>query len=275
MDASIAAVPRHTDDYNASYRDNVWLGQFPLDHQSVLYYFAGSPWYDKSCNNEILKMQRRPLEHLQGMTGIEYELQPNEAKQLPQVLYVIHKKNRTGPRTANVMAVYYVLDRTIYQAPNTYTLLTSRLVRQISPIPSCIHPHIFPTIYDDNRRCYLKKCSYRINKAFKALSAGVRFSPTEGYAWDFSTEESPAPVIPSERTSSCELAAKLKRKYEKEEKIKQNSARVDSILFGLIKKYAPDVLENKGAAGEVKTEQQPQPDGPQAKRQKVATTTTT
>ncbi|ETV76695.1 hypothetical protein H257_09172 [Aphanomyces astaci] len=242
MDSSIAAVPRHTDDYNASYRDNVWLGQFPLDHQSVLYYFAGSPWYDKSCNNEILKMQRRPLEHLQGMTGIEYELQPNEAKQLPQVLYVIHKKNRTSPRTANVMAVYYVLDCTIYQAPNTYTLLTSRL----------------------------KKCSYRINKAFKALSAGVRFSPTEGYAWDFSTEESPAPVIPSEQ-----LAAKLKRKYEKEEKIKQNSARVDSILFGLIKKYAPDVLENKGAAGEVKTEQQPQPDGPQAKRQKVATATTT
>ncbi|ETV99499.1 hypothetical protein, variant [Aphanomyces invadans] len=206
MEAGSAAVPQqpaHADDYNASYRDNIWLSQFPLDHQSVLYYFAGSPWYDKNCNNEILKMQRRPLEHLQGMTGIEYELQPNDAKQVPQILYVIHKKNRTGPRTAHVMAVYYVLDATIYQAPNTYTLLTSRL----------------------------KKCSFRVNKAFKALSAGVRFSPTEGYAWDFSTEDSPASVIPSEQ-----LAVKLKRKFEKEEKIKQNSARVDSILFGLIKK---------------------------------------
>ncbi|RHY30898.1 hypothetical protein DYB32_003934 [Aphanomyces invadans] len=164
MEAGSAAVPQqpaHADDYNASYRDNIWLSQFPLDHQSVLYYFAGSPWYDKNCNNEILKMQRRPLEHLQGMTGIEYELQPNDAKQVPQILYVIHKKNRTGPRTAHVMAVYYVLDATIYQAPNTYTLLTSRLVQ---------------------------------------------------------------------------LAVKLKRKFEKEEKIKQNSARVDSILFGLIKK---------------------------------------
>ncbi|KAF0709470.1 Aste57867_5909 [Aphanomyces stellatus] len=230
--------PAHSDDYNASYRDNVWLGQFELNHQTVLYYFAGSPWYDKSCNNEILKMQRRPLEHLVSMTGIEYELQPNDAKQLPQNLFVIHKKNRTGPRTAAVMAIYYVLDQTIYQAPNTYTLLTSRL----------------------------KKCSYRINKAFKALSAGVRFSPTEGYSWDFSTEDKKEAIIPSEQ-----LATKLKRKQEKEEKIKQNSARVDSILFGLVKKYAPDVLENKGGA--VSGAADGADNGaPPAKRQKVVTT---
>ncbi|CAK4482002.1 unnamed protein product [Aphanomyces euteiches] len=225
--------PAHVDDYYASYRDNVWLGQFELNHQTVLYYFAGSPWYDKSCNNEILKMQRRPLEHLVSMTGVEYELQLNEAKQLPQNLFVIHKKNRTGPRTASVMAIYYVLDQTIYQAPNTYTLLTSRL----------------------------KKCSYRINKAFKALSAGVRFSPTEGYSWDFSTEEKPVPIIPSEQ-----LAVKLKRKQEKEEKIRQNSAHVDSILFGLVKKYAPDVLESNGVTTEASGTEA---EGPATKRQKL------
>lgn len=46
-----------------------------------------------------------------------------------------------------------------------------------------------------------KKCSYRVNRAFHKLAAGVRFSPTEGYAWDFSSEDKKEPVIPSERTS--------------------------------------------------------------------------
>lgn len=48
-----------------------------------------------------------------------------------------------------------------------------------------------------------KKCSYRVNKAFHALAAGVRFSPTEGYAWDFSSEDKKEPIIPSERKLRC------------------------------------------------------------------------
>ncbi|KAJ8528628.1 hypothetical protein ON010_g14701 [Phytophthora cinnamomi] len=96
--------------------------------------------------------------------------------------------------------------------------------------------------------CWLpqKKCSYRVNKAFHGLAAGVRFSPTEGYAWDFSSKDKKEPVIPSEQ-----LQLKLKQKYEKMEKQRENSARVDSILIQLMKKHAPEIaekLENNNAA---------------------------
>lgn len=108
----------------------------------------------------------------------------------------------------------------------------------------------------------------------------MRFSPTEGYAWDFSSDDKKAPVIPSERASlsstlyplhrsmppsdlivvvdACltfaELQLKLKQKIEKMEKQRENSARVDSILIQLMKKHAPEIVEkleakDKEAAG--------------------------
>uniref|UniRef100_A0AAV1TUZ7 Mediator of RNA polymerase II transcription subunit 6 n=1 Tax=Peronospora matthiolae TaxID=2874970 RepID=A0AAV1TUZ7_9STRA len=211
-------VAAHADDYNASFRDTVWLQSFPLTPQTVLHYFALSPFYDRSCNNERLKMQRLGLDQLQNLRGIEYELLPNAAKQLPQQLYVVRKQRRSSRTQVEPLAVYYVLDGTVYQAPNIHAMLTSRL----------------------------KKCSYRINKAFHGLAAGVRFSPTEGYAWDFSSKEKKEPVIPSEQ-----LQLKLKQKYEKMEKQRENSARVDSILIQLMKKHAPEIaekLENNNAA---------------------------
>ncbi|TMW69162.1 hypothetical protein Poli38472_001318 [Pythium oligandrum] len=200
----------HVDDYNASFHDTIWLQSFPLNAQTVLHYFALSPFYDRSCNNERLKMQRLGLDQLKNMRGIEYELLPNAAKQLPQQLFLIQKQRRLGRTQVKPLAVYYVLDGRVYQAPNIHAMLTSRL----------------------------KKCSHRVNKAFHALAAGVRFSPTEGYAWDFSSEDNKAPVIPSEQ-----LQLKLKQKFEKMEKQRENSARVDSILIRLMKKHAPEIVE--------------------------------
>ncbi|CEG40222.1 uncharacterized protein PHALS_10434 [Plasmopara halstedii] len=46
------------------------------------------------------------------------------------------------------------------------------------------------------------------------------------------------PVIPSEQ-----LQLKLKQKYEKMEKQRENSARVDSILIQLMKSHAPEIAE--------------------------------
>lgn len=41
----------------------------------------------------------------------------------------------------------------------------------------------------------------------------------------------------------AELQLKLKQKYEKMEKQRENSARVDSILIQLMKKHAPEIAE--------------------------------
>lgn len=123
-------VAAHVDDYNASFRDTVWLQSFPLTAQTVLHYFALSPFYDRSCNNERLKMQRLGLEQLKNMRGVEYELLPNLAQQLPQQLFLIRKQRRSSRNQVEPLAVYYVLDGTVYQAPNIHAMLTSRLVRQ-------------------------------------------------------------------------------------------------------------------------------------------------
>ena len=129
---STLEVTSHVDDYNGSFRDTVWLTSFPLNAQTVLHYFALSPFYDRTCNNERLKMQRLALDQLKNMRGVEYELMPNVAKQLPQQLFLIRKQRRSGRTQVKPLAMYYVLDGTIYQAPNIHAMLTSRLVKPIN-----------------------------------------------------------------------------------------------------------------------------------------------
>lgn len=130
-------VATHVDDYNGSFRDTMWLQSFPLNTQTVIHYFALSPFYDRSCNNERLKMQRLGLDQLKNMRGIEYEVLPNTAKQLPQQLFLIRKQRRSGRTQVEPLAIYYVLDGSVYQAPNIHAMLTSRLVR----LALCLYHH--------------------------------------------------------------------------------------------------------------------------------------
>lgn len=121
----------HVDDYNASFRDTVWLQSFPLTEQTVIHYFALSPFYDRSCNNERLKMQRLELDRLKSMRGIEYENVPvpPPAQGQQYSLFLVRKQRRISPHQVKPLAMYYVLDGTVYQAPNLHAMLTSRLVR--------------------------------------------------------------------------------------------------------------------------------------------------
>lgn len=121
----------HVDDYHGSFKDTIWLQSFPLTKDTVLHYFALSPFYDKNCNNERLKMQRLEMDRLKSMRGIEYEVLPNPNQGVTS-LFLIRKQRRTGINMVKALGIYYVLDGTVYQAPNIHAMLTSRLVNTIA-----------------------------------------------------------------------------------------------------------------------------------------------
>jgi hypothetical protein len=60
-------------------------------------------------------------------TGIEYILQEAQEPNL----FVIRKQKREGPEKVTALAAYYVLDGSIYQAPQLYTVIGSRVVRSL------------------------------------------------------------------------------------------------------------------------------------------------
>ena len=142
------------------WEDKVWMQHFPLNRETVLDYFSGSPvsqplrccvtrasanpapprqFYDRTCNNEQVKMQRNlPPEQiaktLERMVGIEYGL--DHAEEVPSSeagtahsLYIIRRVQRSGPPPLqpSVQHLYYVLDGVVYEVPDLHALLSSRL----------------------------------------------------------------------------------------------------------------------------------------------------
>ncbi|KAL2895685.1 Mediator of RNA polymerase II transcription subunit 6 [Bienertia sinuspersici] len=125
--------PPGTDMTGICFRDQLWLNTYPLDRNLVFDYFALSPFYDRTCNNEQLRMNSiHPLDssHLSKMTGIEYTL--NEV--IEPNLFVIREQKRDSPEKVTPMLTYYVLDGSIYQAPQLCNIFAARIGRALNYI---------------------------------------------------------------------------------------------------------------------------------------------
>ncbi|CAH2053126.1 unnamed protein product [Thlaspi arvense] len=75
--------PPGTDMTVISFRDQLWINSYPLDRNYVFDYFALSPFYDITCNNEMLRRRSiHPLDrsHLSKMTGLEYVIRMSWSK---------------------------------------------------------------------------------------------------------------------------------------------------------------------------------------------------
>ncbi|CAI7809782.1 unnamed protein product [Closterium sp. NIES-54] len=110
------------------FRDQIFLNFVGgcLVPGNVFDYFANSPFYDRTCNNEQLRMQGiHPLDtaHLREMVGWEYSL---HMAQEPH-LFVLRKQKRDGPDRTTPVAAYYILDGSIYQAPSLHAVIGSRI----------------------------------------------------------------------------------------------------------------------------------------------------
>uniref|UniRef100_A0A251SAX3 Mediator of RNA polymerase II transcription subunit 6 n=1 Tax=Helianthus annuus TaxID=4232 RepID=A0A251SAX3_HELAN len=120
--AAAATPTLGTDMTGICFRDQLWLNTYPLDHNLVFDYFALSPFYDYTCNNEQLRMRSiHPLD----ISHLSEVMEPH--------LFMMRKQKRDGPEVTP-MLTYYVLDGSIYQAQlcNVFSARVGRALYYIS-----------------------------------------------------------------------------------------------------------------------------------------------
>lgn len=150
-----------------------WIQQFGLHTGNVLDYFSESPFYDRTSNNQVLRMQFQfqappanihPQRYIQDklteMTGIEFVI----AYMREPDFWVIRKQNRTGPESTITEQDFYIIGANVYQAPKVYDLLSSRLLSSVLSIKTLVGllnqmskysisdgGHVYPSVNDVER----------------------------------------------------------------------------------------------------------------------------
>ncbi|XP_049753914.1 mediator of RNA polymerase II transcription subunit 6 isoform X2 [Elephas maximus indicus] len=147
-----------------SWVDSTWIPI--LNSGSVLDYFSerSNPFYDRTCNNEVVKMQRLTLEHLNQMVGVEYILLHAQEP----ILFIIRKQQRQSPTQVIPLADYYIIAGVIYQAPDLGSVINSRVLTAVHGIQS----------------------------AFDEAMSYCRYHPSKGYWWHFKDHEEQDKVKP-------------------------------------------------------------------------------
>ncbi|XP_025775134.1 mediator of RNA polymerase II transcription subunit 6 [Puma concolor] len=147
-----------------SWVDSSWIPI--LNSGSVLDYFSerSNPFYDRTCNNEVVKMQRLTLEHLNQMVGVEYILLHAQEP----ILFIIRKQQRQSPTQVIPLADYYIIAGVIYQAPDLGSVINSRVLTAVHGIQS----------------------------AFDEAMSYCRYHPSKGYWWHFKDHEEQDKVKP-------------------------------------------------------------------------------
>ncbi|AEE76497.1 RNA polymerase transcriptional regulation mediator-like protein [Arabidopsis thaliana] len=222
--------PPGTDMTGISFRDQLWINSYPLDRNYIFDYFALSPFYDTTCNNEILRRRSiHPLDlsHLSKMTGLEYMLtdatEPN--------LFVFRKQKRDGPEKVTPMLTYYILDGSIYQAPQLCSVFAARVSRTIYNISKAFTDAAskLETIRQDLQVCLVAiVLSLSVNLGsyflliFKLMANGEQVYGFNKFLFDTENQNEPAESKPASETVDL-----------------KEMKRVDVILTSLYRKLAP------------------------------------
>ncbi|OWR44883.1 mediator of RNA polymerase II transcription subunit 6 isoform X2 [Danaus plexippus] len=142
-----------------SWHDSAWIPS--LNPSNIMDYFSerSNPFFDRTCNNEVVKMQRLSMDQLQNMTGLEYILLHVQEP----ILYVIRKQHRQSPMQTIPLADYYIIAGIVYQAPDLASVLNSRIL-------SAVH-HL--------------QCSFEETMTYS------KYHPSKGYWWDHKNKTGP------------------------------------------------------------------------------------
>ncbi|ELU04232.1 hypothetical protein CAPTEDRAFT_168225 [Capitella teleta] len=181
------------DTLSLSWHDPAWI--HILNPSNVMDYFSdkNNPFYDRTCNNEIIKMQRGNQEQLGNMTGLEYILLHVQEP----ILYVIRKQHRHSQSQVAPLADYYIIAGIVYQAPDLGSVISSRLLNT----------------------------THALESAFEEANGFSKYHPSKGYWWEFKDhkqteellqkdkkkKEEPSSIFQRQRVDV--LLAELSRKY--------------------------------------------------------------
>ncbi|GBG34529.1 Mediator of RNA polymerase II transcription subunit 6 [Hondaea fermentalgiana] len=198
-----------------SFLDDNWIRAFGLSAHNVLDYFACSPFYDTSCNNEILRMQNLGLEMLADMPpGIEYRLLPSGHE---PVLFIVVKQERASKTVVRRQALYYILDKVIYQAPSLQRLIATRL----------------------------SKSTNHLQNAFDQMVKAARYAPSQGFTWHFDGDAHRA------WRQSAEGAAYEARRQRRDEQLERRAgAEIGGLLNAIASKFLPAAPAQAAVSGE-------------------------
>lgn len=117
----------------------------PLTEENVMEYFEESFLFDRSSNNNVLRMQTQHADpnyrmsrletenELRRFTGLEYALVHAQPP-----LFVIQRRDRLSPTEVRPTAVYFILNNVLYSGPDLYTLLATKLTNSLNMIQSSL-----------------------------------------------------------------------------------------------------------------------------------------
>ncbi|KAJ1030174.1 hypothetical protein NDA16_001086 [Ustilago loliicola] len=135
----------------------------PLTEHNVMAYFATSPFFDRRSNNEQIRMQniangiqnltggmgaRQEEEELKRFTGLEFVLVHSRAP----LCFVVQKRWRTSATETAPLAAYYIINDSIYQAPDMYSILATRLQSTVYGLKSSLSAQRRARPFFDPRR---------------------------------------------------------------------------------------------------------------------------
>nr|XP_016853750.1 PREDICTED: mediator of RNA polymerase II transcription subunit 6 isoform X1 [Anolis carolinensis] len=257
----MAAVDIRDNLLGISWVDSAWIPI--LNSGSVLDYFSerSNPFYDRTCNNEMVKMQRLTLDHLNQMVGVEYILLHAQEP----ILFIIRKQQRQSPTQGGGKKKRQEAASQFEQSLRTPGLKSCPCVQDLSHnekksgldlrliiIPLADYYIIAGVIYQApdlgsvvNSR--VLTAVHGIQSAFEEAMSYCRYHPSKGYWWHFKDQE--------ERDK-----AKPKAKKKEEPSSIFQRHRVDSLLLDLRNKFPPKFVQQKQGEKPIPVDQIKEPE---------------
>ncbi|KAI6198394.1 Mediator of RNA polymerase II transcription subunit 6 [Aphelenchoides fujianensis] len=154
--------------------------------------------HNRTSDNEQLRMQANLIQggaqemeaNLQRMTGIQYVLHKSRPP-----LFVIRKQKRNGPFQVQPLCYYYVLNGIVYQAPDLYSVVNSRLIGAVEPLKTALSSVVDMLQLNSTKGTY----SWKFTEPTKRSKKAAEEADTSTEAWN----SRPPPTSTAGRACCC------------------------------------------------------------------------